>query len=526
MRKVWPLLLLELRSLYGINKFRCTKDAKAKNRYRLLLVAWVVLLAMVFLYIGSLVFGLCSLGLGEVVPGYLTMIASLLIAVFGLFTAGNRIFGQKGYDLLVSLPLRPGSIVLSRFLSLYIEYLVLTFAVLLPGLAVYGYCCRPGIGFYLIAALCGVFVPAIPLSLTVFLGTMVHALASRMKHKSMAQTLAMLVLVLGLLGFSFFLSTQQGTQITPEMLMDLASRIFAVIGKVYPPSAWIGLAAVKGDMGALGLFLLVSAAAFGLTLWIAQRFYSSILDRLSHFHAKHNYRLEAQSSQGLLKALYIRELKRYFSSSIYVTNTIIGPILGVAAVCALSFGGLEAMKNQLPMDVSLLLPFLIATVFTMMTTTCVSISMEGKQFWIVKSMPIPTKALLDSKLLVNLTLQVPCFLLSLAVLVIALRPGLSSLLWIVLIPPTVMVFSVVLGLTVNLKIHSFDWEKEETVVKQSLPAALGGFAGPLLSLALGAAVALAPRELAAILQAVICLVLWLATAFLYRHNNRVKLEKL
>ena len=126
----------------------------------------------------------------------------------------------------------------------------------------------------------------------------------------------------------------------------------------------------------------------------------------------------------------------------------------------------------------------------------------------------------------NLTLQVPCFLLSLAVLVIALRPGLSSLLWIVLIPPTVMVFSVVLGLTVNLKIHSFDWEKEETVVKQSLPAALGGFAGPLLSLALGAAVALAPRELAAILQAVICLVLWLATAFLYRHNNRVKLEKL
>ena len=96
MRKVWPLLLLELRSLYGINRFRYTRDAKAKNRYRLLLATWMVLLAMVFGYIGSLVYGLCYLGLGEVVPGYLTMISSLLIAVFGLFTAGNRIFGQKG----------------------------------------------------------------------------------------------------------------------------------------------------------------------------------------------------------------------------------------------------------------------------------------------------------------------------------------------------------------------------------------------------------------------------------------------
>ncbi len=64
-----------------------------------------------------------------------------------------------------------------------------------------------------------------------------------------------------------------------------------------------------------------------------------------------------------------------------------------------------------------------------LTTSCTSISMEGKQFWVIKSLPIPTKALLDSKITLNLGLMLPFYLISLAAIAIAVKPGLLELLW-------------------------------------------------------------------------------------------------
>ena len=89
-----------------------------------------------------------------------------------------------------------------------------------------------------------------------------------------------------------------------------------------------------------------------------------------------------------------------------------------------------------------------------------------------------------------------------------------------------MVLSVVLGITVNLKFYSFDCEKEETVVKQSLPAMLGGFAGLLISAGLGAAVFQLPEALRNPGKALICLLLWAVTAWLYHRNNQKQITML
>ncbi len=524
MNELRALLFLELRALYGINKLRHTKDPKTKRRYRIQCAAVALIIVVVCSYVGGLVFGLCSLGLQQIVPAYLTVLASVVILAFGIFKAGSRIFGQQGYDLLASMPVRSRNLVFSRFLSMYIEDLILTLVILIPGGVAYGLCARPQWYFYPVALLGAVLIPAIPLVISTLLGTFVMAVSAHMKRKSMVQTMLMVLFVLGVMAGSFAMGGM-AESLSPEMLKDLAVTLGGLFEKLYPPALWLGAAMAEGNVPGFALFAAVSLAAMALTVAVVSRYFHAILGRLLRLRAKHNYKIGELEHRGLLKALYVREVKRYFSFGIYVTNTIIGPIMGTVMAVALCIAGADTLTDAIPgLDVPALLPFAFSAVFCMMVTTATSISMEGRQFWVIKSLPIPTKTLLDSKILLNLSLMLPFFVISAAAMAIAVKPDALQLLWLVLIPAVTALFCVVFGITVNLKFHSFDWEKEETVVKQSLPAALGGFAGFFISAVLGAGLLLVPKAYADAAKGLACLTLLTGAALLYRKNNRAVLS--
>ncbi len=519
MSEIRSLISLELRSFFDINKALYSKDKKAKARYRGLYVAWIILIIMAFFYVGGLTFGLCSLGLGGIVPAYLATIASMLVIVFGIFSAGNKIFSQKGYDILVSLPLKPSSIVIGRFLSLYIGDLFFTLIIMLPGIAVYGYCMQPPAWAYAVAIAGTLALPIIPLVISVIFGTFVLAISSRMKRKSLVQTVLMVAIVVGVL-LSSFLTGNATENVTSEQLFDIAETVADAIRRLYMPAAWLNSAMVDGDIVALALFLVSSAAVMAAAIFILAKLFDSIVRRMQSFKAKHDYKIGAMTSRGVLKALYIREAKRYFSSSVYVTNTIIGPIMGMIMSIALAAVGIDTVAAALPLEIDIagLVPFVISAVFCMMTTTSTSISMEGRQIIIVKALPISMKSLLDSKLLLNLSLMLPFYAVSVTALAIAVNAGALQLLWMLLIPASMMLFSVVLGITVNLKFHSFDWENEVVVVKQGLSAGLGGFAPVIICLLLGVAVMSVPTQYGDIAKAAVCVILLCVTAILYKSN--------
>ncbi len=521
MNNIRVLLSLELRSMFGINRMLHTKDPKERGRYRLLCVAWILLIAMAISYVSGLVFGLCTLGMSAIVPAYLAVLASVCIVMFGIFTAGNKIFSQKGYDLLVSMPLSSRAIVLSRFLGMYLADLALTGLIMIPGIVTYGICVQPSFWFYLLAMIGMLFVPAIPLVLSTLIGTLVLAISSRMKGKNMVQTVLMVLLVVGVMVVSFGMGNMT-EEIAPDQLSNLVQTVSGVIQKIYPPAIWLSDGVVHPNVWMLGLFVLVSAAVAALTVFVVSVRFSSILHRLMSFHAKHDYKIRDMTSRGLLKTLYLREAKRYFSSSIYVTNTIIGPILGAVMAIALCVAGVESVQGAIPLPVNIpsLLPFVFAAIFCMMTTTSVSISMEGKHIWIVKSLPIPVKTWLDSKILFNLSLMFPFYLVSVAALAIGTRASLLETVWLVLVPLSLMLFAAVFGITINLKLHRFDWEQEAAVVKQSAPAMLGGFSGFFASLLSGMLVLLVPTPLGDWAKLAVCLLLLIATALMYRSNNR------
>ena len=128
------MIKLELCNLYGLNALRFSKDKKAKRKSLGLLVLWMVLIVMGMFYVGGLSYGLIYLGMQEVVPAYLITISSLLIFVFGVLKAGSAIFRKEGYDILCALPIGQGVAAASRLFRMYVEDLLMTLAVFLPGI--------------------------------------------------------------------------------------------------------------------------------------------------------------------------------------------------------------------------------------------------------------------------------------------------------------------------------------------------------------------------------------------------------
>ncbi len=527
MNEIRTLTFLELRSLYGWNRFLHEKEKKAKNRYRLLCVAWGILTLVIFTYVIGLVWGLTALGAANAVPLFLCTIGTVLIFVFGLFTAGNRLFSQKGYDLLASFPLQTRSVVISRFLTMYLEDLSLTMLVLLPGMITYAVLCHPGFAFYGVAVLGTLLLPLLPLTLASLWGTLLLTLTVRLKHRTLIQTLLTVALVLVILFASFSIETFAQT-FDAQALELLLQKTQTVLRTWLPVAGWLADALLGIDFWGLLWFALTSFSATFLCVFLATKGFHPISQSLFFVRSKREYRVGELSKHSLYQALYLREAKRYFSSGAYVTNTILGPILGSMLAVVLCFVGVETLQAALPPVLSFrgMIPFAMAAVFCMMPPAGVSVSLEGDRFWIIRSLPISPKAWLDSKILWTLTLMVPFYLVAEGCLFWALRPAFWEGVFLILIPMVFMVFSTVAGLTLDLKFHQFDWEKEVQVVKQSTSALLSGFVGPLTAFLSLGILMLLPQRWNTVGNGVLVLAVGVLSLLLYRKNNRVRMERL
>ena len=168
-------------------------------------------------------------------------------------------------------------------------------------------------------------------------------------------------------------------------------------------------------------------------------------------------------------------------------------------------------------------PFLMAATSCMMTTTATSVSMEGKQWWITKSLPVSAREVFDAKILLNLAVIAPFYVVSGALVLLVFSPGVMEAVWLLVLPVALMTFACVFGITVNLRLAVFDWENEVTIVKQSASAAVGGFGGCLLILLSALPVVFVTQVSAHLMRFAVLAAVLAATAFLYRRNARTNL---
>ena len=531
-REVRLLTTVNLRNLWGVNQIRFSGDKKQKKRLLLLLVTYVFLGVILGGYAGGLSYGLILLGMERVLPSYLLAVISLIIFFLTAFKSGSILFDIVSYEMLVALPVRPAAIVLSRFLNMYVQTIGMCLVIMLPAAGVYAWFLKPGVWFYFSMVLGTFLMPLLPMTAACAIGALATAVSSRIKYRNMINVVLTLTLTIG---FLVFVTTEgaaleaEGSMLqNAEMLGEMAEMLEQGIGGIYFPAKWFSSAVVDGSTADFARFFVLSVMPAALLVFLVQRYFRRISQALRAHKAQGNYMLHELKGSSPLRALYLKEMKRYLASGIYVMNTLIGYILMVVLAVSILAAGVEKVEVMfgIPGIVTRLLPLLLAMVCSIGSTTVSSISMEGKQWWLVKSLPLTTAQILDSKILVNLTVALPCLVLTDLILMMTLETSFLGYVWILIIPFVYLLLFSVLGITINLKMPLFDWESEAVVVKQSGAVFVSMVAGMISAILPMILLFVLPKRLTDLFLGVVTILVLAVTAVLYRRNRRVDLRKI
>lgn len=108
-----------------------------------------------------------------------------------------------------------------------------------------------------------------------------------------------------------------------------------------------------------------------------------------------------------------------------------------------------------------------------------SVSLEGKNLWILQSLPVSAADVLSAKVSVQVIFtSVPVLVLSVIGAVVC-RLGVLESLMLIILPQTFVILAALLGMVLGLKMPNLNWTSEIVVVKQSLGVLLAILIGYL-----------------------------------------------
>ena len=233
-----------------------------------------------------------------------------------------------------------------------------------------------------------------------------------------------------------------------------------------------------------------------------------------------------------LKSLLKNETNRYFNSPTLMINTLIGPLAIVFLTVWLCIDkGKTILDFILLLGISenalyLLIGIVFASSAVLTYPAGVSISLEGKQLWILRSMPISAVTVISAKALFNILLLVPVTLLAGIVLMIVLKISLWNFVVMMIIPILTAILISYLGVLINLWIPKFDYENENLLIKQSTSSTILLFFGFFYILALSGITIwlmfqISLNILAGIIIAILAIMATIAVVLCYTVGQRI-----
>jgi len=483
MKKLWLLIKIYLLKFSGFNKLKYSHDPKARKKQKLRAFGGVVIVLLSLFSICVSYYGnyyvFSGMGRPELILTLGAAGACMFMLILTLLRAGQALFGFKDFDLVMALPVKGSTVVMSRIGVLYLQNVAFMFLLMLPAAGIYAVFERPGAIFYPLMLLGALLLPLIPLLIGSALGTVITLVAARFKRKNLLTSFLTILLALGIMLLSMSISSE-------EQMTQMVLGTIDALGRIYPPAFWY-MNGCLGDLPAFLLYTGVSVALFGLFSVLVGRYFGRLNTAFTARIKIKNAKKQSKKTNSKSCALYRKELTRYFASPIYVTNTAFGGVLLLAAAAAFLCVGSETVLGalQLPAGEELIrkiLPFALGLFCVMSATTPVSISIEGNRFWQIRVLPVTAKELLSAKLALSLTIILPPLAISATLFAIALKADLLSAFLLFVVPLGYSLLAGVLGLWLNLAFPKFDWESETEIVKQGMPTMLNVFGGMFVTI--------------------------------------------
>jgi ABC-2 type transport system permease protein len=480
MNNLFFLIKANVMNSWGINKLLRSKSrgdkVKAVFMGIAVLYAFCGLFFAVFMMNYPLGQQLEKLNALELMLGSSILSTTLISLIMSIYKIPGYLFSFRDYDLLMSLPLKPSAVLASKMIFIYLSNLAVSVVLGVPSLIIFGMKTDAGVVYYIFAAAATLINPLIPISIGALFAYILGRISARFRATNA-------LLLIG--SFAFFIALMIGPSLIGRVNAQQVQNSLPAINNLIDILFWTRLfilALKESSFLYLAAFILVSLVFFGVFISILSKGFKSINSKMSEKYKASNYKITSLKTSGVLKALYIKELRFYFSSYIYVMNTAFGVVMMFLFSIGIAFFGKDTVARvmEIPMADAYMAPvialvFAFCIIFTF--TTAPSISIEGKNLWIIKSLPLKTADIFWGKILLNLTLTVPTLLINTVIVAISFKMDAETVFALFLVCLMYSFISPVIGLIINLYFPKMEWTSHIAVVKQSASVLLNMLAG-------------------------------------------------
>ncbi len=404
------------------------------------------------------------------------IVATVFAFVGTVFAAQSYLFESEDNELLLSMPIKPSAVLISRMLSLYVLNFVYSTIILLPVGIAHRILFRfkslevtndIGIVFTYIVTL--LIVPALATALSCIMGYIIGKISKKIPNKGIFTVIIgfTTIAVLAVLGLNL-----------GPIISALINYIDAIAISVeeYLPVLYIyGIAADVGT--AVWGIIPITIISLGLPILIYRYMSINFLKLITKKTApkKKKYIRQSMKKTNIQYSLIKKEIGYFFSIPAYVMNAGMSTIMAVFLGVGILLRGAEMnawLPEMFPDASNSLMPLAVGSSLALCCTindvTAPSISLEGKTLWLLKSTPINAMKIFWGKAVLAPVVSLPGVLFTSITSALTLNMNVVDVLFVMIIPVLACLFSGFLGVCINLRIPRFDWSTEITVIKQSL----------------------------------------------------------
>ena len=486
MQSIRALIKMQILSLFS-NLFNAGRGGKKRGAAFKVLVAllavYVVgaLTSMIGLLFAGIRMAFASFGYEWLYWSFAGVVSVAMSFVFTVYIADTQLFNAKDNGLLMSMPIKPRHILLSRMFSLYLVELLFTLMVIGPVTVVY-FVGNPFSIRVLVFCLMGaVLLPTLALALATAFGWLIGLISSKLKRKNLISIILMSALFVG---FMFFYMNMYA-------YLNKISANTTAIGDVFQkilPLYHFGIAIETGNIISLIVFLLCCITPALLVYFVLSKNFVKIATT-NRGIVQIKYVEKPLKVSGLRVALIKKEFALFSSMPYYMFNYSIGLVLLLIYSGAILLrgqnilNGIFAEFSTAGIDLSAIInaflaPFSAAVICfctVMNLPSCVALSLEGDNIWIMRSGPIGFWDVFFSKAGFNFLLGLPFILIAVFSNTVTFSLPMLQALAVLLTALSVQMFTAVWGFTTNIWFPRFTWTNPTQIIKQSASGLIGVF---------------------------------------------------
>ncbi len=407
-------------------------------------------------------FGILTLGLG--------IFASM-------FNTSNTIYNAKDNDLLLSMPIKPEQILISRIISVATLCLIYSATSWLPiciaafiyrGFSIVNFIFEIVLLFAIVLLACAISCVA---------GYVVAIVQNKTKNKSIITVIISLVFLAvyyyACIRFSDFISS----------MITNADSIASGVTKWGNLFYQLGIAANGGVIGFI-IFVGICVVLAIICYLVLKKNFALIIAKSNNVSVA-NSKMVYKSSNKISTILLRKEFKRFTSSPIYMLNCGLGSIFVIVMTVTLVFKSndilllIDLIKEVMP-EIFGFLPLIIigVTCFIISINAPVvpSISLEGKNLWIIKSLPINAIDILFAKKKMQILFNGIPVTIATVIICCVLKLNFDLSIYIIALVIMFIFVQSSIGVILSLINPNFAWTNEAQPIKQNFNVIIEMFA--------------------------------------------------